>query len=56
VKADRCGSFLVLAGSVEGNLSTKFGPRESVLFGAAAGFAAGLTYALVKFLFTGSDD
>jgi hypothetical protein len=56
VKADRCGSFLVLAGKVEGNLNTKFGPRESLLFGAAAGLAAGFSYALARLLFSRSND
>jgi len=56
VKADRCRSCLVLAGKVEGNLNTKFGPRESLLFGAAAGLVAGFSYALARILFSGSDD
>ena len=53
VKVEKSSCFMVLAGRVEGNLETKFGPRESLIFGAAAGFAASLTLALFRLLVPG---
>lgn len=46
VKAENCGTVLLVAGRVEGNIKTAFGPRESAIFGAVAGGVAGLVLML----------
>jgi lipopolysaccharide assembly outer membrane protein LptD (OstA) len=53
VRVEKSSSFMVLAGKVEGSIETRFGPRESLIFGAAAGFAAGLTLALFRLVSSG---
>ena len=42
VKAENCGVVFLLARKVGGTVNALFGPRESLLFGAAAGIVAGL--------------
>jgi hypothetical protein len=46
IKAKNCGTFLLLASRVEGEVSAAFGPRESAVFGAVAGAVAGLVLLL----------
>jgi hypothetical protein len=48
VKAENCGTVLLIANQVEGTVNTAFGPRESVLFGAVAGAVAGLVLLLAR--------
>jgi hypothetical protein len=48
VKAENCGTVLLLARQVEGTVNTAFGPRESVIFGVVAGAAAGLVLSLIR--------
>ncbi|GAB4542516.1 MAG: hypothetical protein Kow0063_34590 [Anaerolineae bacterium] len=42
VKARNCGTVLLLANRVEGEVNTAFGPRESAVFGVAAGVVISL--------------
>lgn len=46
VKAKNCGTLLLLAGQVEGDVSAAFGPRESAIFGVVVGAVAGLVLLL----------
>ena len=46
VKAKNCGTLLLLAGQVEGEVNAAFGPREAAVFGAVAGTVAGLVLLL----------
>ena len=42
VKADKSGVAFLFAQKVEGNVTTLFGPRESILFGIVAGLVTGV--------------
>lgn len=42
VKAENSNIVFLLAGKVEGDAQPMFGPRESLIFGAAAGIAGGI--------------
>ena len=46
IKAENCGTILLLAGRVEGTVNAAFGPRESAIFGAVAGATVGLVLLL----------
>ena len=46
VHAEHSGAVFLLAKKVGGSVKTLFGPRESLIVGAAAGIAAGLVVAL----------
>jgi hypothetical protein len=48
VKAQNCSTLLLLAGRVEGEVNTAFGPRESAIFGVVAGAVAGLVLLLAR--------
>jgi len=48
VKAQNCGTLLLLAGHVEGDVNTAFGPRESAIFGVVVGAVAGLVLLLAR--------
>lgn len=48
VHADEANAVFLLAGRVDGDVHSVFGPRESLLFGAAAGAAAGLGFLLTR--------
>lgn len=48
VKADHSGATFLIARDVQGDLKATFGPRESLLFGAAAGIVTGLTLFLLR--------
>ena len=48
VKAENCNTLLLLAGHVEGDVKAAFGPRESAIFGAAAGAVAGAVLLLAR--------
>jgi hypothetical protein len=48
VKAQNCGTLLLIAGRVEGDVRAAFGPRESAIFGAVAGTLAGLVLLLAR--------
>jgi hypothetical protein len=50
VKADHSGATFLIAREVEGDIRATFGPKESLLFGAAAGIVAGLTCFLFRLL------
>jgi hypothetical protein len=50
VKAEHSGATFLIAREVEGDIKTVFGPKESLIFGAAAGIAAGLTCFLFRLL------
>ena len=50
VKAKNCGTLLLLAGQVEGEVNAAFGPREAAVFGAVAGAVAGLVFFLAQLL------
>jgi hypothetical protein len=48
IKAQNCGTFLLIAGRVDGEVRAAFGPRESVIFGAMTGAVAGLVLLLAR--------
>jgi hypothetical protein len=48
IKAQNCGTLLLIAGRVEGDVRAAFGPRESAIFGAVAGVAAGIVFLLAR--------
>jgi hypothetical protein len=48
VRASNCGSIFLVAKEVEGEITTQFGPLESLVFGAAAGLVAGLMILLSR--------
>jgi hypothetical protein len=50
VKANNCGTLLLLAGQVEGEVNAAFGPREAAVFGVVAGAVAGLVFFLAQLL------
>jgi uncharacterized protein with beta-barrel porin domain len=50
VKADHSGATFLIAREVQGDIQATFGPRESLIFGAAAGIVAGLTCFLFRLL------
>ncbi len=50
VQASNSGAIFLLARKVGGSVKTMFGPRESLMVGAAAGVAAGLIIGLAKLL------
>ncbi len=50
VHADEANAVFLLARRVDGHVNAVFGPRESLLLGAAAGLAAGLVSWLIRTL------
>jgi hypothetical protein len=50
LKAKNCGTVLLLAGQVEGEVNAAFGPRESAVFGAVAGAVVGLVLLLARLI------
>ncbi|MCK4671363.1 MAG: hypothetical protein KAT47_02400 [Candidatus Aegiribacteria sp.] len=44
IEVKNSSTVLMIAQNVEGSVNTMFGPRESLIFGAAAGLVAGLFY------------
>ena len=50
VKADHSGATFLIARDVQGDIRATFGPKESLIFGAAAGIVAGLTCFLFRLL------
>jgi hypothetical protein len=48
VRAERSAALVLLAGHVEGEVRASLGPREALLFGAAAGFVGGLLTWLMR--------
>jgi hypothetical protein len=50
IKAQNCGTLLLIAGRVEGEVRAAFGPRESVIFGAVTGGVAGLVLLLARLI------
>lgn len=48
VHADEANAVFLLARRVDGDVHAVFGPRESLLFGAAAGAAVGLGFLLIR--------
>jgi hypothetical protein len=50
VKAEHSGATFIIARKVEGDIKTAFGPKESLIFGAAAGILTGLTLFLFRLL------
>jgi hypothetical protein len=50
VKAKNCGTLLLLASRVEGEVNAAFGPRESAVFGAMVGLVAGLVLFLARLI------
>jgi len=50
VKAKNCGTLLLLASRVEGEVNAAFGPRESAIFGAMAGTVVGLILLLARLM------
>jgi len=50
VKANHSGAIFMIAQEVEGDIKTVFGPKESLLFGAAAGILTGLSFFLFRLL------
>ncbi len=50
VKVESSSTIFLLAKKVEGNLTTMFGPRESLLFGAIAGLVVGAILLMSKFV------
>jgi hypothetical protein len=50
LKAKNCGTIVLLAGQVEGEVNAAFGPRESAVFGAVAGAVVGLMLLLARLI------
>ena len=50
VKAEHSGATFLIAREVSGDIQATFGPRESLIFGAAAGIVTGLTLFLFRLL------
>ncbi|MBI5582877.1 MAG: hypothetical protein HY892_03545 [Deltaproteobacteria bacterium] len=50
VKAEHSGATFLIAREVQGDIKATFGPKESLIFGAAAGIVAGLTCFLFRML------
>lgn len=50
VHADEANSVFLLARRVDGTVNTVFGPRETLLLGAAAGAATGFVFLLARAL------
>lgn len=44
IEAKNSNAVFMIAQNVEGSVNTVFGPRESLIFAAAAGLVAGLFY------------
>ena len=50
VKAEHSGATFLIAREVQGDIRATFGPKESLIFGVAAGIVAGLTCFLFRLL------
>jgi hypothetical protein len=48
VKAQNSPIVFLFARNIEGNISTSFGPQESIIFGATAGLVAGAVFLLAQ--------
>jgi len=50
VKIESSSSIFLIAKKVEGNVTTLFGPRESLLFGAITGLVGGVVLLMSKYI------
>ena len=50
VKVENSSTIFLISKKVEGNVTTLFGPRESLLFGAIAGLVGGVVLLMSKYM------